>query len=800
VSAVRLWALRDIRRRWRSLVVLALFAAVGGGLAMAAASGALRSRTVISDVMEEHRQPDAMSKPSRPGVDWSEVIELPYVTAWALYGNTALCISENGGVEGFDNPRRLCTAAPLRGGWFDAISRLDVLEGRMAERPNEMVVNRQAAERYGFEVGEQLHVEGIAKHRPLAVPDSLGPLDDYWNGRPKGKRPWGPTYPVRVTGIYRGEESDRLISGGVEDPRFILPTSFMRAHHDELDYRADITVRLQGGASDVDRFRHDVARIMGPDFPVTDAHDSQERVERSTLMESAALWACALAVAGLTLVLVGQAIARLVQAGNADAERLRALGMSRSQLAGGMAAPGLLVAVTGGLGAATVAIAASPAVPIGLARSFDLDLGIRLDAPVLVVGAAAVMLAGSGIALGVAWLAARRIEHGRAGVRGGHRSSIALARAPVPIGLGASWALGTRGARARPRPDPALVAVLVAVAAVTVAITVRAGIDDALAEPARAGKLWDFVVDTPETRYPDSFFREDPDVVGASRVRSLFVTLGGRVVRGYTTQAVDAPLDFVVVEGRTPEHADEVAIGPATADNLGLEVGDELEGGPSGNHPYEIVGKALLPNLSGREAYDEGAWLTGAGMRRIEPGAPDFDQYFVKLRAGADREAFASRAEQVGGLVDEYQAVEAAGRLNLRNVRGLPLLLVAFFGLLGVGTVAHALVTTARRRRRELAMLRAIGMSAGQARGVVAAHATALAVVGVVVGVPLGVLTGQLAWRWVASEMPLVYVAPLPLAAIVGAAVVTVALFNLVALLPARAAVRTPPAATLRTE
>jgi hypothetical protein len=55
--------------------------------------------------------------------------------------------------------------------------------------------------------------------------------------------------------------------------------------------------------------------------------------------------------------------------------------------------------------------------------------------------------------------------------------------------------------------------------------------------------------------------------------------------------------------------------------------------------------------------------------------------------------------------------------IDLGNLATMPMLLAAFFGLLGCATVAHALVTTVRRRRYDLAVLRAMGFTRPQARG-----------------------------------------------------------------------------------
>ena len=73
-----------------------------------------------------------------------------------------------------------------------------------------------------------------------------------------------------------------------------------------------------------------------------------------------------------------------------------------------------------------------------------------------------------------------------------------------------------------------------------------------------------------------------------------------------------------------------------------------------------------------------------------------------------------------------------------RRWRALPVL-GSFLALVGVGAVGHTLVTSVRRRRREVAVLRALGMTGRQARGVIATRASVLALVGLLLGArPVG--------------------------------------------------------------
>ena len=64
--------------------------------------------------------------------------------------------------------------------------------------------------------------------------------------------------------------------------------------------------------------------------------------------------------------------------------------------------------------------------------------------------------------------------------------------------------------------------------------------------------------------------------------------------------------------------------------------------------------------------------------------------------------------------------------------------------MLAVATMTHVLLTSARRRRRDLAMLKALGLVRRQVLGVVEWQAVTLAATALLFGVPLGLLAGRL--------------------------------------------------------
>jgi ABC-type lipoprotein release transport system permease subunit len=127
-------------------------------------------------------------------------------------------------------------------------------------------------------------------------------------------------------------------------------------------------------------------------------------------------------------------------------------------------------------------------------------------------------------------------------------------------------------------------------------------------------------------------------------------------------------------------------------------------------------------------------------------------------------------------------------------------LLAAFLGAVGLAGLVHTLVTSTRRRRQDLAVLRAIGLVGRQVAAAVSTQATTIAVVGLVLGVPLGVALGRWAWILTADGIGVATDPLVPLLA--AAALVPLALLaaNLLAAPLGLRASRVPTAAILRAE
>jgi hypothetical protein len=254
-----------------------------------------------------------------------------------------------------------------------------------------------------------------------------------------------------------------------------------------------------------------------------------------------------------------------------------------------------------------------------------------------------------------------------------------------------------------------------------------------------------------------------------------------------------------LLAGRDARSSDEIALGRSTLRRLGRRLGDVVEiRGPDGRRSLRIVGEVLLPAEGSDRTMANGAVLTLEGLRAFIPGGSP-GQFLVEYAPGADRDAaYASLRRDFGPTV--LRAPIADEIENLRRVNGLPSLLAALLGVLGAATLGHALVTSVRRRRHDLAVLKTLGFVRRQLSATVAWQATTFAAVALLLGLPLGVAAGRWAWVLVNQGLGSPAGPVTPALAVLAAVPATLLLANLVAAVPARSAAATRPAVVLRSE
>ncbi|MEP7019679.1 MAG: FtsX-like permease family protein, partial [Pseudonocardiales bacterium] len=574
-------------------------------------------------------------------------------------------------------------------------------------------------------------------------------------------------------------------------------------------------VRLRGGEAALPQLRRDIALVSRrSDIDILDVPDLLRSGQRSIAFESRCLVAFAGAAFAAALVLIGQAIARYAAASTAELQTMRALGMTPRQSIAMAAAGPTIAGVAGASLGAFAAYVAAHWFPIGDAALAEPAPGAKVDWLVFAPGIALTCLLVSGGAVMAGWLAlgaARRAGAAR-------RSSVAAAAArsglPVPIVVGMRFALEAGRGRTSIPVRPALVGAVVGVLGILAAFTFSRGVTDAAGHPERFGQTFQvgaFVGISDQSFGPVEkalpVLIASPDVAGVSDARTAVATGPGGKGSVSLWVRSDGPkvLPVVVTSGRMPKSADEVALAPRSLAALHTRVGAHVR--LAGNKPgtFKVTGTALVPE-GPHNGYSDGGWLTDAGYDSIFRGFK-FRLILVALRSGTDASVVGPQlAAAVSKAAPQWDAITfdkpdpLSEIADLRQVRILPIVLGLFLALLAVGAVGHALATAVRRRSHDLAVLRALGMTQWQCRGVVVTQASVLAVFGLLLGIPLGLAVGRTVWRFVADYTPLQYVAPMAVwtLLLVGPAALLIA--NALAAWPGQRAARLRIAHILRAE
>ena len=117
-----------------------------------------------------------------------------------------------------------------------------------------------------------------------------------------------------------------------------------------------------------------------------------------------------------------------------------------------------------------------------------------------------------------------------------------------------------------------------------------------------------------------------------------------------------------------------------------------------------------------------------------------------------------------------------------------------------VATIAHTVMVFVRQRRRDYAVLKAIGFTPGQVRTTVLTQSAAVVAAGLVAAIPLGAAAGRWLWTGFAGRIGVVVEAVVPLPLLAVCLIITLLAVQGTALLPASVARRTPPGRTLHGE
>jgi putative ABC transport system permease protein len=270
-----------------------------------------------------------------------------------------------------------------------------------------------------------------------------------------------------------------------------------------------------------------------------------------------------------------------------------------------------------------------------------------------------------------------------------------------------------------------------------------------------------------------------------------------------------------VLDGRAPRTAAEIVLGTSVLRQFGLHVGQHVTvGTPSGNLPMLITGSAVFPyfgqgSFTSTDVGEGAETVASVFAPQAAVGNTDVGYEFalISFAPGSDKQAGLAALEHrwasFCASIQQSTCLVTSQRPNTVNnyaaIDGTPAVLAAVLAVLGLGVLAQFTVASARRRRRDYAVLKVLGLRRAQLRAIALWQASAVTVGALVIGIPAGVAAGRWGWQAFAAQAGLSGAAVTPPRVLwLIPAVLTAA--ALVALPAARRVAALPAMVTLRIE
>ncbi len=692
-----------------------------------------------------------------------------------------------------------------------------ITQGRMADprNPDEVVLDAASAKALGYHLGEEINVGWVTNTQVSSGdfnPNQVVPV------RQRAR--------VKLVGMSDGQAStlfqDQDNANGASIMLFTpaLTNKLIACCSDDMIS----ALTLQGGDRHISAVEAAVKRALPKGLPfVYEESQSIIATANATLRPETIALTVFGGITGIAALLIaGQVISRRVRLRAPDLDIARALGADPPMCLWDGLLGSLGAVVLGALLAGVVAAALSPLGPLGPVRPF-LDVAVRPDWVVIGIGALAFVLVLGAVAVLVSFRSLPDRSRNRAGRFTSSRVTTAATRAGLPPAAvtGVRFALEPGVGRSAVPVRSAIMGAILAVTVVVATVTFGSSLNTLVSHPALYGWNWNYDIDGGgglgdiPGQAAAKLLNADPLVQAWTGIYYSTLSLDGVnvPVMGTTPGAtVDPPL----LSGHGLEASDQVVLGAATLRSLHKQLGDTVQVRIHGNKPVTltIVGTATLPPIGvvGSSHLEMG---TGAVLsyRIIPPAARDLfevtpgpNAILVRTKGGNNPAALAS-LQAIGRRVDiannggsVFGVLRPAEILNYGSLGTTPLLLGAALAVGAATALGITLVTSVRRRRHDLAILKTLGFTRGQLAIAVAVQASVAALLGCAIGIPAGIALGRVLWDLFASEISAVPLPTVPGWTVLVIGVLALALAILVATIPGRLAARTPTSQLLRAE
>jgi hypothetical protein len=639
-----------------------------------------------------------------------------------------------------------------------------------------------------------------------------------------------PVLKVRVT----------LVSTGAVEPHSLLQDQVDEGNNSVILFTPALTkklvtccvntalsaLQLVAGTAHQNQVENEIAQVLpkGLPFDFTAISSIESTAEQTLRPESIALGVFGLIAALAMLVIAGQVISRRLRFNASDLVVLRALGATpATTVADGLV--GIVVSIfAGALLAGIVAALFSPLGLLGPIRPY-LPNGITVDWTIVGLGMAATAFLLLALAVGVAVSASPRRSFTPRPLARFRGSSAARAAAnaslPVSAVTGIRLALEPGSGRNSVPVRSAILGTVFALMIVTATITFGASLHTLVAKPALYGWNWTYEMngggglgDIP-AKGAAQLLDADKYVSSWSGVYFGRVQIDGQNV-SVMGASPDARVGPPILSGHGFEATNQILLGAATLDALHKQVGQTVAVSAGGvETTLRIVGVATLPTIgvSGINHLEMGTGavisykLIPLAQRNLFDVRAGPNAILVRVKPGVNHAAalrsLSAILVKLGGNGNgaEAQTVQRPAQIiDYGSLGSTPVVLGAALALGAIVAMGLTLITSVRRRRRDLALLKVLGFTRRQVAAAISWQSSVATAIGTVIGVPLGVVLGRFLWDLFAHE---IYAVPSPTVPIVSVLLIVASamvLANVVAAIPGRVAAKTSTALLLRAE
>lgn len=775
---LRLRAERRSASRWIGAVLLL---ALAGGAALTAAQAARRTDTAFSRDLVQGRAADAFVDADavaetgaqahhrrETGLRMLDAVDRSaLVVAHGRLGGASIYRIRDGKIDQRFNTGSAFGLVAYDTQVFRTVSVPRIASGRLASpaRADEVTINPVTARLTGWRVGSSVTDLREYDWGDLE-PGTYAPLLDR-----------GSKLRLHVVGIVT--VPDELLRAKSERlPRVYFTPAFARQFPETAFYVNDF-VRLRHGAADLPALRATAAAANRADpsidLLISPTGEQLGKVNRANDPLVNGLWILAGLFALVGVLLAAQSLGRSLAARADDHAQLRALGSTRRQRAVLDLATLVAVALAAAALAAILGYAFSPLTPIGSARDAEPNPGLSLNVALSLAAIGTIFVGTMLAALPALWRVVnmKALPGAPTTIDTKQRKSrtadlVAQSSLGTPAVIGTRLALQPgRGASATPVRS-VLASLILVVATVTATFAFGVNLQRWTTTPRLYGWNWDAALGSDFGTIPPQFEQgvaHFPHVAEASAMTLGKITVAGRTIPAIGVDRFRGALMPRIDAGRLPKNVREIVLGAKSMRAIHKQIGDTIAATiGTEKTTLQIVGRATFAAFGNERGNESGLGVGALGTVARFPAHDEstpggrYNYMLLRFTPGT-----AVRAEQQlraflakNGCADPTCLITDSRPAEIdgyRSARRLPLAIGIVLVLLLVATLTHVLVSTMRRRTRDLAILRALGCTPRNLVATMRWQSLVLTGTSILIGIPLGLLANSVAWGAFSTQL-----------------------------------------------